>query len=117
MKLIIDIDDELVEAARFAVRLDMGDDYVKSIANGITFDDLKAEIKQIADEEQKHDEKWAIGLRYAVKIIDKYNVESEKKNNCSTCANANNVVVCPYTIKDIAAEEGCKFWHEPERSE
>ena len=33
---------------------------------------IRAEIEQIADEEQKHDEKWAIGLRYAVKIIDKY---------------------------------------------
>lgn len=40
-------------------------------------DKIKAEIEQIADEEQKHDEKWAIGLRYAVKIIDKYKAESE----------------------------------------
>ena len=75
MKLIIDIDDELVETAKFAVHLNMGDDYVKSIANGIPLDDLKAEIKQIADEEQKHDIKWAAGLRYAVKIIDKYRNE------------------------------------------
>ena len=36
------------------------------------FNKIKAEIEQIAEEEQKHDEKWAIGLRYAVKIIDKY---------------------------------------------
>ena len=35
-------------------------------------DKIRAEIEQTADEEQKHDEKWAIGLRYAVKIIDKY---------------------------------------------
>lgn len=35
-------------------------------------DQIKAEIEQTADEEQKHDEKWAIGLRYAIKIIDKY---------------------------------------------
>lgn len=41
-------------------------------------DKIRAEIEQIADEEQKHDKKWAIGLRYAVKIIDKYR-ESEKK--------------------------------------
>lgn len=33
---------------------------------------IRAEIEQTADEEQKHDEKWAIGLRYAVKIIDKH---------------------------------------------
>ena len=38
-------------------------------------DKIKTEIEQIADEEQKHDEKWAIGLRYAVKIIDKYGNE------------------------------------------
>lgn len=37
-----------------------------------TLEKIKTEIKQIADEEQKHDEKWAMGLRYAVKIIDKY---------------------------------------------
>ena len=41
------------------------------------FDKIRAEIEQIADEEQKHDEKWAMGLRYAVKIIDKYKAESE----------------------------------------
>ena len=42
-------------------------------------DKIIAEIEQIADEEQKHDKKWAIGLRYAVKIIDKYKVESGDK--------------------------------------
>lgn len=36
---------------------------------------IRDEIKQTADEEQKHDGKWAIGLRYAVKIIDKYKGE------------------------------------------
>ena len=41
-------------------------------------DKIRAEIKQTADEEQKHDEKWAIGLRYAIKIIDKYKAESEE---------------------------------------
>ena len=39
---------------------------------------IRAEIEKIANEEQKHDEKWAIGLRYAVKIIDKYRAESEE---------------------------------------
>ena len=42
-------------------------------------DEIKAEIEQIADEEQKHDEKWAIGLRYAVKIIDKYKTERSEE--------------------------------------
>lgn len=32
MKLIVDIDDELVETAKFAVQHDMGSDYVRSIA-------------------------------------------------------------------------------------
>ena len=40
-------------------------------------DKIRAEIEQIADEEQKHDKKWAIGLKYAVKIIDKYMKGSE----------------------------------------
>lgn len=38
-------------------------------------DRIRAMIEQIADVEQKHDEKWAIGLRYAVKVIDKYRNE------------------------------------------
>ena len=35
-------------------------------------DKISQEIEQIADKEQEYDKKWAIGLRYAVKIIDKY---------------------------------------------
>ena len=77
MKLIIDIDDELIETAKFAVQNDMGSDYVKSIANGTPLNKIRTDIEQIADEEQKHDKKWAIGLRYAVKIIDKYMKGSE----------------------------------------
>ena len=46
MKLIIDIDDELVETARFAVRLDMADDYAKSIANGIPLNKIKKQIDE-----------------------------------------------------------------------
>ena len=41
------------------------------------FDKIREDIKHTADEEQKHDEKWAIGLRYAVKIVDKYKEENE----------------------------------------
>ena len=48
---------------------------IKALEQEIVLDKIKAEIEQIADEEQKHDEKWAIGLRYAVKIIDKYKAE------------------------------------------
>ena len=46
MKLIIDIDDELVETARLAVRLDMADDYAKSIANGIPLNKIKKQIDE-----------------------------------------------------------------------
>lgn len=35
-------------------------------------DKIRAEIERTANEKQKYDEKWAISLRYAVKIIDKY---------------------------------------------
>ena len=42
-----------------------------------TLDKIRAEIEQTVDEEQKHDEKWSIGLRYAIKVIDKYREEQE----------------------------------------
>ena len=51
----------------------------KTLEQGDIFEKIRVEIEQIADEEQKYDEKWAIGLRYAVKIIDKYKAESEDK--------------------------------------
>lgn len=38
---------------------------------------IRAEIMQVANQEKVYDEKWAIGLRYAVKIIDKYKAESK----------------------------------------
>ena len=69
MKLIIDIDDELVETAKFAVHLDMGSDYVKSIANGIPLDDIKAEIRQ---------KQWHIGVdsvNQVIEIIEKPRAE------------------------------------------
>lgn len=48
--------------------------YMKGYEDGKNdvLDNLIAEIEQIVNEEQKHDEKWAKGLKYAVKIIDKY---------------------------------------------
>ena len=36
------------------------------------FKQITDEIRQIVDEETKHDEKWARGLHYALKIIDKH---------------------------------------------
>lgn len=44
-------------------------------SNADMLGEIRTEIEQISNEEQKHDEKWAIGLRYAVKIIDKYKAE------------------------------------------
>lgn len=38
---------------------------------------IKAEIMQIANQEKFYDAKWALGLRYAVNIIDKYKGEGE----------------------------------------
>lgn len=51
---------------------------IKSMESEDVLDKISAEIEQIAEEEQKHDEKWTMGLRYAVKIIDKYR-EGEKE--------------------------------------
>ena len=40
-------------------------------------DKIRAEIGQVAEEENKVDKKWAQGLKYTLKIIDKYR-ESEE---------------------------------------
>ena len=49
----------------------------KALDNENVLDKIIAEIEQTANEEQKHDEKWAIGLRYAIKIIDKYRKDGD----------------------------------------
>ena len=76
MKLIIDIDDKRIKGIKLlAKEQDIATPYPtleQIIANGIPLDKIRAMIERIADVEQKHDEKWAMGLRYAVKIIDKY---------------------------------------------
>lgn len=46
--------------------------YINNAPTVDVLDKIRDEIEQTADEEQKHDKKWAMGLRYAVKIIDKY---------------------------------------------
>lgn len=40
-------------------------------------DKIRTEIEQVAEEESKFDKKWAQGLKYTLKIIDKYKTESE----------------------------------------
>ena len=41
------------------------------------FDKIKAEIMLVANQEKSHDVSWALGLRYAVNIIDKHIAERE----------------------------------------
>ena len=43
-------------------------------------EDIKAEIKRIACEEAAEDLKWAAGLSYSLKIIDKHISRKEWKN-------------------------------------
>ena len=80
MQIVIDIPEE-VKHKVYNYGLSLGpndkEQLVHAIANGTPLDDLRAEIEQTADEEQKYDERWAIGLRYAIRIIDKYKAESE----------------------------------------
>lgn len=92
MKLLIELDEEyikFIDKIRFLVggrtyrKLQL--EIIKAIKNGKALeqepilDKIRAEIEQIADEERKHDEKWAIGLRYAVKIIDKYRAGGSRR--------------------------------------
>ena len=40
-------------------------------------EEVRAEIRQIVDEETEHDGKWARGLHYSLCIIDKYKGDKE----------------------------------------
>lgn len=42
------------------------------------FDKIRAEIEQVVEEESKFDKKWAQGLKYSLKIIDKYKGERDE---------------------------------------
>ena len=44
----------------------------KALDNEEVLDKIRAEIRQIVDEETEHDETWARGLHYSLCIIDKY---------------------------------------------
>lgn len=56
---------------------ELAEDLQKELPNRIIeeLEQIRAEIIQVANEEKNYDEKWALGLRYAVKIIDKYKTE------------------------------------------
>ena len=47
-------------------------DKLPSVQPLSVLDDIKAEIRQIVDEETEHDETWSRGLHYALCIIDKH---------------------------------------------
>lgn len=51
--------------------------YSKAIKAMDVLEQIRNEIRQTVDEEQKHDGKWVIGLQYALKIIDKYKEQTE----------------------------------------
>ena len=51
---------------------------IKALEQESVLDKIRTEIMQVAEYEKCYDEKWALGLRYAVKIIDKCKTESEK---------------------------------------
>ena len=76
MKLIIDIPEDvriaISQMGLLRIPDEMQKNVDKAIQHGTPLEQIRAEIEQIADEEQKHDGNWAIGLRYAIKIIDKY---------------------------------------------
>ena len=47
-------------------------------------DKIRAEIIQVANHVKLHDEKLAFGLKYAVKILDKYRAENENNDETIT---------------------------------
>lgn len=82
MKLIVDIDDELVEIAKFAVQFDMADDYAKSIANGTPLDKIKEKIQENINYNKKMNYQGIVtGLLLTLDIIDKYKAENEDDGN------------------------------------
>jgi hypothetical protein len=76
MKTIIDIPDNQYNQI-CELRLHNRTIYDDAIRNGIPLDKIRAEIRQIVDEETEHDETWARGLHYSLCIIDKYRKEQE----------------------------------------
>lgn len=60
-------------------RYDLSEDCYNKDCLACILDKIRAEILQVANQEKFHDAKWALGLRYAVNIIDKYKLESEGK--------------------------------------
>ena len=75
MQIVIDMsenDYRKVQDGRASVSM-----MLKTIRNGTPLDKIRADIEQVANQEKFYDEKWALGLRHAISIIDKYKGESE----------------------------------------
>ena len=79
MKLIIDIPDDTANNIKnYGTFLNPKDKEIlkrvfhnSQLLDGV-LDNLRAEIEQTVEREMKEDEKWALGLRYSLQIIDKY---------------------------------------------
>ncbi len=82
MKLIIDIPEEYYNNLLKNCRFSSEEIPIVSLAIAVStplekhdaelLDKIRAEIEEVAEEESKHDKMWAQGLKYALKIIDKY---------------------------------------------
>lgn len=72
-KVGVNVDkEELIKALQYD-----RNQYTKGYEDGKNdvFDKVKAEIEEIVKTEANQDKKWASGLRYSLKIIDKYRGE------------------------------------------
>lgn len=89
MKLIIEIDEDdytmcqILAKEMCDTRMKLTDNLKYAISNGIPLDELlgsiRADIEGIAECVMKVDvdEKWALGLKYSLQIIDNYRNEVE----------------------------------------
>ena len=137
MKLIIDIPDELFSIFKKhgIMAFDCLNEYDKDnlariIANGtpynpsgdcISREALKEVISKVVAEETKEDEKWAVGLRYALKLVDNappveperpkgewidggVDISGHRLNRCSIC---NGVYQMPYVGDSLTRWNFC----------
>jgi len=69
MQIVIDIPQEAYKIIKKDTESEMY--IIQVIKQGIPLDDIKAEIRQVVEEEAD-DERWSRGLHYALKIIDRH---------------------------------------------
>lgn len=78
MKYIVDISKELFEEIKNDEVCGLNE-LTRAITKGIPLEDITKDIEQTAIEEQTEDSKWALGLRYSLKIIDKHTRKENKQ--------------------------------------